>query len=298
VGRGPGRATLALLADGGIELRTGAIDLGQGTATALGLIAAEELGVPLERVNVVTGDTATCPDAGPTVGSRITFLVGNAVRNAAADLREAVLGTAGGMLARPVTELELRDGEVVVPGSLDARVGLSEVARARINAGRATTFEGSYDTDIPAYQVSAEEGEPYGMYVSGTQLAEVEVDMAAGAVRVLRLVAAHDVGRPVFPEGVVGQVEGGIAMGLGFALTEDFVPGETVGFKQYRIPRTRDVPELVTILVGEDGGPPELESRGVAECSNMVTAPAIANAIAHATGQRVVRLPARLERRP
>lgn len=89
------------------------------------------------------------------------------------------------------------------------------------------------------------------------------------------MLAAHDVGRPVFLEGVAGQIEGGIAMGVGFALTEDFVPGETRGFKQYRIPRTRDMPEMVTILVGGTGDPPELEAKGVAECSNMPVAPAI-----------------------
>jgi CO/xanthine dehydrogenase Mo-binding subunit len=108
------------------------------------------------------------------------------------------------------------------------------------------------------------------------------------------LVAAHDVGRPVFVEGVIGQIEGGIAMGLGFALKEDFVPRETRGFKQYQIPRTRDMPEVVTILVGGTGEPPELQVKGVAECSNMAVAPAIANAIAHATGHRILELPARL----
>ena len=84
-------------------------------------------------------------------------------------------------------------------------------------------------------------------------------------------------------------------MGLGFALTEDFVPGETRGFKQYRVPRTRDVPEMVTILVGDAGDPADLQIKGVAEYSNMAVAPAITNAIAHDTGHRVLRLPARLQ---
>ena len=110
------------------------------------------------------------------------------------------------------------------------------------------------------------------------------------------MVAAHDIGRPAFVEGVVGQIEGGIAMGLGFALKEDFVPRETRGFKQYRLPRTTDMPEMVTILVGGSGEPPELEVKGVAECSNMVVAPAIANAIAQAMGHRVLDLPVRLPR--
>jgi CO/xanthine dehydrogenase Mo-binding subunit len=297
VGRGPGRAALDLLPDGSIVLRTGAADLGQGTATALGLIAAGELGVPLERVTVQLGDTATCPDAGPAVGSRVTFFVGNAVRNAAADLREAILGTASGLLARPIGELEVGDGCVRTRGTAEVGVALAEIARARAGSKLANSFDGYFDADVPAYKVSAEAGEPYAMYVTGTQMAEVEVDTSTGDVRVLRVVAAHDVGRPAFLEGVVGQIEGGIAMGVGFALTEEFVPGETSGFKQYRIPRVRDVPEMVTILVGGDGEPPELQLKGVAECSNMVVAPAIANAIAHATGQRVVDLPVRLLRR-
>ncbi len=294
VGRGPGRAALDLLPDGSILVRTGAADLGQGSATAMGLLAAGELGVPPERVAVVTGDTATCPDAGAAVGSRVTFFVGNAVRNAAADLREAILGTAGGLLARPLGELELRDGQVWIAGGTEGGLPLAEVAQARAAARLATTFEGCFDADVPAYDVGSGLGEPYAMYVSGTQVAEVEVDTDTGAVRVLRVVAAHDVGRPVFVEGVVGQIEGGIAMGVGFALTEEFVPGATRGFRQYRVPRTRDVPEMVTILVAGAGDPPELQLRGVAECSNMAVAPAIANAIAHATGRRVVQLPARL----
>lgn len=264
----------------------------------MGLIAAGELGLPFERITVQTGDTATCPDAGPAVGSRVTFFVGNAVRNAAADLREAILGTASGLLDRPFGELELRDGCVGTRGDSRDGVSLSEIARARAEAGRGNTFDGHFDADVPAFDVGSGLGEPYAMYVSGTQMAEVEVNTRTGAVEVLRVVAAHDVGRPAFVEGVVGQIEGGIAMGLGFALKEDFVPRETRGFKQYRLPRTTDMPEMVTILVGGSGEPPELEVKGVAECSNMVVAPAIANAIAHAMGHRVVDLPVRLEGRP
>jgi CO/xanthine dehydrogenase Mo-binding subunit len=259
------------------------------------LIAAEELGVPFQRVAVHTGDTATCPDAGPTVGSRVTFFVGNAVRDAAGSLREGILTTASELLGRPMGELELCDGQVRTGGGPDGRVALSEIARARHEANLANTFDGYFDADVPAFDASGGLGEPYAMYVSGTQIAEVEVDTKSGAVRVLRVVAAHDVGRPVFLEGVVGQIEGGIAMGLGFALTEEFVPGETRGFKEYQVPRTRDMPEMVTILVGGAGDPPELQLKGVAECSNMAVAPAITNAIAHATGHRVLQLPVRLK---
>ncbi len=298
VGRGPGRAAVDLLPDGSIAVRTGAVDLGQGTASAMCHIAAEEIGVPLERVTARLADTATCPDAGPTVGSRVTLFVGGAVRDAAADLREAILGTAGSLLARPVGELEIRAGRVCVRGDGDdGGVALSEVARARADAGRSNSFEGVFDPVLPAFDPRSGLGEPYAVYVTGTQVAEVEVDTRTGAVRVLRVVAAHDVGRPAFLEGVVGQIEGGIAMGVGFTLTEEFVPRETAGFKQYRIPRTRDVPEMVTILVGDPDEPAALHVKGVAECSNMPVAPAVANAIADAIGWRPVRLPVRLEGR-
>ena len=297
VGRAPGRAALDLLDDGSISLRTGATDYGQGAATAMGLIAAEELSQALERVTVHLGDTATCPDAGPTVGSRVTFLVGNAVKAAAGSLREGILATAGELLGRPAGELELCDGYVRALGGPEARVTLSQIAGVRTDAKLANTFEGYFDVELPAFDAGGGLGEPYAMYVTGTQMAEVEVDTKSGDVRVLRMVAAHDVGKPVFVEGLIGQIEGGIAMGLGFALKEEFVPGQTTGFKQYQVPRTRDMPEVVTILVGGTGEPPELQVKGVGECSNMVTAPAITNAIAHATGYRVLRLPARLPAR-
>ena len=294
VGRGPGRASVGLAEDGTIEVRTGAVDLGQGSATVMARIAAEELGIAPDRVRVVTGDSA-CPDAGPTVGSRVTVFVGNAVREAAADLREAVHGTASAMLARPVTELGIHDGAVRVVGG-DGSIMLAEVARMRAEMGRAVTFDGFFDADLPAFDPRSGLGEPYLMYVTGTQMAEVEVDTRSGDVRVVRVVAAHDVGRAVFPEGLVGQIEGGIAMGIGFALTEAYVPGATRGFREYRIPRTRDVPEMTTILVDDPDAPRGQEAKGVAECSNMVVAPAIANAVAMATGRRVTRLPLRLDR--
>jgi CO/xanthine dehydrogenase Mo-binding subunit/aerobic-type carbon monoxide dehydrogenase small subunit (CoxS/CutS family) len=297
VGRAPGRANVRLLDDGSILVRTSAMDLGQGTATAMALIAAEELGQPLDRVSSGAPDTATSPDAGPTVGSRVTFLVGNAVRNAARELRTAILATAGERLGLAAEEIELADGLARARGGARSELTLAEIALARLRQGEPNDFDGEYDAATPPFDPAGELGEPYAMFVSGTQLAEVEVDPTTGEVRVLRMVAAHDTGKPIFEEGVIGQVEGGVAMGIGFALGEEFVPGATEGFKQYRIPRTRDVPEIVTILVSAPGEPPELEAKGVGECSNMVTAPAITAAIAHATGQRVTRLPARLEAR-
>jgi aldehyde oxidoreductase len=294
VGRAPGRAAVDLLEDGTIFVRTSAMDLGQGTATAMALIAAGELGQLLGRVAAGTGDTSTSPDAGPTVGSRVTFLVGNAVRAAAASLRDGILATSSRLLGCPADELELADGHVRSRRRPEIHVSLSEVAIARREVGLVNTFDGCYDPELPVFDPGGDLGEPYAMFVTGTQMAEVEVDTRSGNVHVLRVVAAHDVGRPIFEEGVIGQIQGGVAMGIGFALKEEFVPGQTTGFKQYQIPRTRDVPEIVTILVRGTDEPRDRQVKGVGECSNMVTAPAITNAVAQATGHRVFALPVRL----
>jgi CO/xanthine dehydrogenase Mo-binding subunit len=288
-----GRASVDLLPDGSIVVRTGAVDLGQGSDTALGMIAAAALGISVAGLTVQTGDTAANANAGPSGGSRVTLFVGGAVEDAANRMRSEVLETAAGLLGRPVDALALHAGRVTAEADADAHVSLAEIAAARSSAGLPVTFDGTFDVDIPKFDAASGLGEAYPAYVSATEVAEVEVDTATGAVKVLRIVAAHDVGRPVFVAGVVGQVEGGIVMGLGFALSEEFVPGETQGFKQYRIPRAADAPEMITLLVTDDGEP---LAKDIAESSNMVAAPAIVNAIAHATGIRVVDLPVRLGR--
>lgn len=116
--------------------------------------------------------------------------------------------------------------------------------------------------------------------------------MEKGAVRVLRIVAAHDVGRVIYPQGLKGQIEGAVSMGLGFALREEFIPGETTGFLQYRIPTTRETPEVVPLMVEMVDPSASLGAKGAAECATVAVAPAIVNAIADATGTRVHHLPA------
>jgi CO/xanthine dehydrogenase Mo-binding subunit len=295
----PGRASLELAADGRVRLLTGAMDLGQGSDTALALIVADELALAPSEVSVVTGDTGVTSDAGPTSGSRLVYYVGNAARDAAVQLRQAILSTASELLERPLDELRLLDGEPAVTseaGGPPLTVTLGDVARARDSVGLALRFDGEFYPPPAAQDVRTGVPSPYAVYVSATHMAEVEVDLERGAVRVLRVVAAHDVGRAVFPQGVKGQIEGAVAMGIGFALKEEFLPGETVGFKEYRIPTAREMPEVVTLLV-ELGDPSAgLGAKGVAECATVAVAPAIANGIADATGARVRRLPATPER--
>ena len=292
----PGRASLELDEDGRVRLFTGAVDLGQGSDTALSIIAADELALPLADISVTSGDTALTPDAGPSTGSRLVYYVGNSAKHAATQLKEAVLATASELLEQPVEALQLHDGRVI-PRSSNGNgsgqsVGLAEVAQARGRANLPLRFDGVFDPSSLMHDTTEGEPDPYPVYVTATHLAEVDVDTESGAVRVRRIVAAHDVGRAVFPMGLKGQIEGAVAMGIGLALKESFRPGETTGFKQYRIPTAREMPEVVTLLVESIDPSADLGAKGVAECATVAVAPAIANAIANATGARVYDLPA------
>jgi CO/xanthine dehydrogenase Mo-binding subunit len=291
----PGRAALELRLDGHVLLRTGVMELGQGSDTAMQLIVAQELALPQESITVFSGDTASTPDAGTSGGSRVTYYVGNAVKDGAVRLKEAILSTASGMLEGPPEQLELRDGRVSLSrgaGAPALEVSLAEVAQARHSARLTLSFDGLFDAAPLISESQTGEPTPFPVFVSATHLAEVEVNLERGVVRVLRIVAAHDVGRAVFPLGLKGQIEGSVAMGVGYALKEEFVPGETVGFKEYPIVTTRDMPEVVTLLVEKVDPSAGLGAKGAAECALVPVAPAIANAIADATGARVHQLPA------
>ena len=290
----PPEVAVELESDGRVRIFIGSIDMGQGTDTAMGLIASRELALPLEAVSVVSGDTALTPDTGASSGSRVIYTDGNAVMEAAVRLREAILSTASGLLEISYESLELRDGRAVPrpeTGISGPTVSLAEVARARLSAGVPLRFKGNFHP-IPVRDLLSGSPSPYLVHVSATHVAEVEVDMEQGAVRVLRVVAAHDVGRVIYPQGLKGQIEGAVSMGLGFALKEEFHPGETTGFKQYRIPTTRESPEVIPLMVEMVDPSASLGAKGAAECATVAVAPAIANAIADATGTRIHHLPA------
>ncbi|MBZ5529743.1 MAG: molybdopterin-dependent oxidoreductase, partial [Acidobacteriia bacterium] len=165
------------------------------------------------------------------------------------------------------------------------------VARARLSAGLPLRFKGSFHPVLVRDSLSGGPS-PYLVHVSATHMAEVEVDTLQGTVRVLRVVAAHDVGRAIFAQGLKGQIEGAVSLGMGFALKEEFHPGVTTGFKQYRIPTARETPEVVPLMVEMMDPSASLGAKGVAECATVAVAPAIANAIANATGIRIHHLPA------
>lgn len=295
-GEKPSHADVQLLPSGRVVVLAGAPDAGQGSDYVLRRVAAQVLNVPLPQVDLVRGDTDLTRDTGSCTGSRVTFYVGNAVRLASGALERAIIEAAARELEAPTDILEIRDGHVIAREAPGRRIALADLAR-RVEARGAQLREGgTWDPETCPLDPATGLGRPYATYASATQVAEVEVNVRTGVVRVRRVVAAHDVGKVLNPVGARGQVEGAVVMGIGFALTEEFVPGVTRGFAHYRIPTTHDVPEVRAIFVERSDPKGPFGAKGLGECALIPTAPAIVNAIADATGVRITRLPATRER--
>ena len=283
----PSTIRLGITPDGRLCLHQGAMDIGQGSNTVIAQIAADALGVALADFHLLGPDTAMTPDCGKTSASRQTFITGRAAEAAGKALRATIL----------------------------RHSNLSDTARIRVSGGRVTVADGDKTRDIDlaalapdanGYVLAAEEtfdpptttldengqGTPYALYGFGAQIAEVEVDMALGTTRVLRMVAAHDVGRAINPVLATGQIEGGIAQGLGLALMEEFIPGRTENLHDYLIPTVGDMPEITSILIEKPDPTGPMGAKGLGEHVLIPTAPAILNAIRHATGARITKVPA------
>ena len=283
---------LALLPDGRLVLHNGAVDIGQGSTTILAQIAADAAGVPVAKIEQVVGDTDLTADAGKTSASRQTFVSGRAAQLAGEAFRREVLRLAN---AGPDAVIHLDGTQVRVanaaPGGGEAAHVIDLAGLPVDAAGAAIAGEGSFDP--PTVPLDADgQGEPYATYAFAAQIAVADVDTGLGTVAVRHIVAAHDVGRAINPTLVEGQIEGGIAQGLGLALMEEYLPGRTDNLHDYLIPTIGDMPAVDVILV-EDAEPlGPFGAKGVGEPGLVPTAPAILGAIRHATGARLTRVPA------
>jgi CO/xanthine dehydrogenase Mo-binding subunit len=287
---------LDMLPDGTIRLFLGAPDLGQGLATAAEQIAAEALQLPYAAVRAVPLDTRVSPNGGVTCASRMTYTVGNSVKLAADQLIASVLDYAAGALKVPRDTLRYQQGSVITPSG--EALPVSEFASRAADEGRPfraeATFSFPYPEDTTPGHLPI--GMPHVMIVFGAQVARVEIDPELGTVGVTDVVAIHDVGRAVNCAAVEGQIEGGVAMGIGYALYESVSlkqDGKWVdSFTEYLIPTAEDVPltiESVILEVPEASGPYGV--KGVGEMGLVPTAPAITNAVYDAVGVRVTAIP-------
>jgi carbon-monoxide dehydrogenase large subunit len=282
--------------DGGVTVITSAVEVGQGIKTILAQITSEELGVPVERITVTSPDTDYTPFDASTTASRATFHMGNAVRFAAKDAKEQIFTLAGPMLGVSPGDLEAANGDVRVKGGSN-KMTIAEVIKSKYKAGLTILGRGSYYPEIKGTMFSARSI----FYMYGAQAVDLEVDPETGKIRIIKIAAAHDVGKAINPMACEGQIEGGVVHGMGTAIFEE-VKFDNNGkmlnpnFRDYRIPTASDAPEIVPIIVEatHDEGP--FGAKGIGEMTLVSTPTAIANAVYNATGIRIKELPVTQER--
>ncbi|HML21071.1 MAG TPA: molybdopterin-dependent oxidoreductase [Aggregatilinea sp.] len=283
-------AEVEIFEDSIAEVRTSSADMGQGLSIVLAQVAAEELGMPVERVRVLLSDTDLTPDGGPTTASRQTYVSGNAARHAAATMRDALRSVAAERLSVPPSELRFEDGCIRYNGS---GVEIGQVAQWMREQGQDAKVRFQYVA--PKTQPLGTGGDMHFAFSYATQAALVEVDLETGAVKVIKVIAANDVGRAINPRMLEGQVEGGITMGMGNCLTEEFIVEDGVPWStllaRYKMPSIKHTPEIVSRMVEHPTADGPFGAKGVGEIVSINTMPAIANGIYHATGVRIFSVP-------
>jgi selenium-dependent xanthine dehydrogenase len=283
-------AEVELYQDGTLEVRTSAAELGQGLVSVLQMTVAEELSVGLDQVRVLVMDTDLTPDGGPTTASRQTFVSGNAARLAAQTLRNAVTATLAEKYDQPPEKVRFANGVVHVNGTT---LSMAEVAADMLGSGQEP--KALYEYSAPETKPLGQGGDMHFAFSFAAQAAEVEVNKLTGEVRVLRVIAANDVGQAVNPLGLQGQVEGGVMMGLGNALTEHYIVQNgyvvTDRLARYRIPSIMLTPEITSIVVEHPVAAGPYGAKGIGEIVSIPTTPAITNAIYNAVGVRIDSLP-------
>jgi CO/xanthine dehydrogenase Mo-binding subunit len=286
--------------DGKVLVYLGSPELGQGLAAAAEQITAEALGIDFDQVETVPLDTLDSPNGNVTCASRMTYLVGNALKEASGKLVSSLLDAAAGMLEVDRQELSYHQGMVRKGDGTEfpAAEFISRLAEESKVLMAESTFSFPYPEETTPQHLPI--GMPHVLYCFGVQVARVEVDPELGSVEVTHLAAIHDVGKAISLLGVEGQIEGGVATGLGYALFEDMIRKDdrwVDSFTEYLLPTAVDLPshyQTIILEVPEASGP--YGAKGVGEIPLVPTAPAVANAVYDAVKVRVTRLPITPER--
>ncbi|RLG78626.1 MAG: aldehyde oxidase [Thermoprotei archaeon] len=290
-------ATLIVNRDGSITFRTGLMDMGQGALWGLVLIAAEILGVPPQYFKVEYPDTASTPDAGPTVASRSTVMGGAATVNAAYKLRQRLNYVASKILGCPESEIEIKAPDVYCRSDPSKKTKWMEVVEQSFWLGIPLQEFGYFRAPPAEWNEETGQGAPYVTYTFGAIIAEVTVDTETGGVKVDRIITSYDIGKVINRVGAELHSEGGAIQGLGYALMEEIVHDSEGRVKNpnlstYYVPTIYDAPDEIVSLWVEAGyrrGP--FGAKGLGEPSINAIAPAIVNAVSHATGVRYNSIP-------
>ena len=293
-------AIVSVQTDGSVIVSSGITDMGQGAQTQMSQIAAEVLGISMNRIRFLNTNTSRVPDSGPTVASRGTIMGGSAARNAAQIVRSTLLEVGADMVKASPETCDLADDPLVDKGSGKRLASFAELAAECFHRGKPMYGLGWHKAPHTSWHEEEGKGDAYFTFVYGANVAEVEVDTGIGKVDVLDFVSCHDVGKAINRNSVLGQFYGGVAMGLGYGLLEEFDYEEAVpkqlNFDEYLIPTAMDVPKIRAIIVENADAAGPFGAKSIGEPANELAAPAIVNAIYNATGKRVCEIPATLER--
>jgi CO/xanthine dehydrogenase Mo-binding subunit len=285
-------AELAL--DGHFKIYCSAPDYGQGINTVMVQLAAETLGVSRQRIELVNADTALVPDSGIQGASRATYFIGSSVVKAAENLKREIFATAAEMLDLDPSGFVLQEDCLVSQREPGRSIPMAAIASEFDQLNKSRRVIGMFD--LSAQFPDGNRPEYIPIFVTGAQVAQVVVDMETGFAEVRCVVAAHDVGHAINPVDAVGQIQGAVVMGVGTALTEEYLPGVSSGFTNYILPMIHDMPQIEAILVEVPSRHGPFGAKGLGEAAILPTAPAIINAVSRAVGRRIRRLPASPER--
>jgi len=283
----PSTIRMGITANGTVVLHQGAMDIGQGANTVITQIAADALGIPVHSIRLVDGDTDLTPDCGKTSASRQTFVTGCAAKLAGEKLRSTLLRQANVDKSAEITfdqnQIKISDGTETVT--------LDTSTKSVNDYGYVFMEEETYNPPVSALDEKGQ-GIPYAVYGYGAQLMELTVDTRLGTIKLDKITTAHDVGKAINPLLVEGQIEGGVAQGIGLALMEDYMPGRTENLHDYLMPTAGDMPEFDNIIIEVPDAEGPYGAKGLGEHVLIPTAPSILNAIRDATGAIVSDLPA------
>ncbi|MHC4447488.1 MAG: xanthine dehydrogenase family protein molybdopterin-binding subunit, partial [Planctomycetota bacterium] len=300
--RSDGCGTIVKIDDHGhVTVITGSTDIGQGSETVVAQLVAEELGLGVSSVTVINNDSEITPWDVGVHASRTTFIAGNSARRAARKARSKLLEAAGDHLEIDPAALDLRRSHVVRAESGEALLELGKLIRSLHFARKSDIVMTTEYYEPPSVMQDKEfKGDLSASYGFGTQVVELEVDTATGVIRILRVTAAHDVGRVINALGIEGQVEGGVVMGMGYAISEHLVVEEGLVknpcFRDYKLITAPEIPEIDMHFIETQDPEGPVGAKGVGEAPAICTAAAIANALYNATGVRFYELPLTPER--
>ena len=285
--------------DGSVIISSGLVDMGQGAQTVMSQITAEVLGVSPDRIQYMNTSTSKVPDSGPTVASRTTIMGGSAAKQAAEKVIFRMKQIANTHFESTDLESIITKNNFFIDRKNGHKISFSEVADSCFQKGVSLFGFGWFKGPEINWDEQTGQGDAYFSYVYGANVAEVEVDTETGKVNVRKFYSAHEVGQAINKAMVRGQMYGGVAMGLGYGLLEDFnfVGGkpQSLNFDEYLIPTSMDVPKIDCIIVENPDPVGPFGAKSIGEPANEIAAPAIINAIANATGKRIYQLPANLE---